>query len=320
MSERQEMVSRLSHPHAALALGLAVALLLVCLPRDWSAAGKNAMQTALWPGQVAARAIRQPAAATLSAARRHFRTTAQLADAQRELESLREEKRRLLISLAAMEHEVQAATIREPVDHQRLLGVECVEAHVLGQQALAFLGRNHLLDVGFQEAISPNDLVIPAIPELIDRGSDWPLAAGQYVVRENGIWGKIVEVGRHASTVRGLTEPGYRDLVRLSDGDAAGPQGILEGTGEPLARIRLIEVTEPVTVGDAVYAAVGKGILARPLRYGRVVRVERPIGAAHWDIWMQPTVDVDRLEQVAVLKTVLNPRRLAVQGESPGRR
>ena len=122
------------------------------------------------------------------------------------------------------------------------------------------------------------------------------------------MWGKIVELGSHASVVRGVTEPGYRDLVGL--GDSAGTEGMLEGTGQPLVRIRLVAVTEPVSVGDRVYTATGKGVLPVPLLYGRIVRLQRPVGAAYWEIWMQPAV-AEEPERVAVLRVELNPLRVA---------
>jgi hypothetical protein len=109
-----------------------------------------------------------------------------------------------------------------------------------------------------------------------------------------------------------VTEPGYRDLVRLGE---SGPQGVLEGTGEPLARVRLVEVTEPVAMGDGVYSTAGKGFLPEPLLYGRVVRVERPVGAAHWEIWMEPAADPHQTEEVAVLRVELNRLRVAAVSE-----
>ncbi len=82
----------------------------------------------------------------------------------------------------------------------------------------------------------------------------------------------------------------------------------------PMARVRLVEVTRPVSVGDLVYTAAEKGVLPAPLLYGRVVRLQRPIGAAHWEIWMQPALAADEPQQVAVLRTELNPSRLAASG------
>ena len=68
-------------------------------------------------------------------------------------------------------------------------------------------------------------------------------------------------------------------------------------------------------MGDAVYSIAGKGFLAEPLLCGRVVRLERPVGAAHWEIWMQPAVDPHRTDEVAVLTIEVDPLRVAAVGE-----
>ena len=149
--------------------------------------------------------------------------------------------------------------------------------------------------------------VLPAVAQLVGAVDDAQLAAGQVVLSGRRVWGKIVEVGPNTSTVRGIREPGYRDLVKL----AGGAQGILEGTGEPLARIRLIEVTVPVAVGEAVFSAAGKGVLSAAPLYGKVVRIERPPGAAHWNIWMKPAAASDDPTQVGVLRMELNSLRVA---------
>jgi hypothetical protein len=76
-----------------------------------------------------------------------------------------------------------------------------------------------------------------------------------------------------------------------------------------LARVRRVDVTEPVAVGDAVYAASDQGVLPQPLLYGFVVRVQRPVGAAHWEIWMKPALDGEP-ESVVVLRAQINPARI----------
>ena len=83
----------------------------------------------------------------------------------------------------------------------------------------------------------------------------------------------------------------------------------MEGTGEPLARVRLVAVTEPVSVGDPIYSSAGEGVVTSPLLCGRIVRLEQPVGAAYWEIWMQPAVGPREPQEVSVLRTELNPRR-----------
>jgi len=318
--------SRLASPAAVLVVGLVVALMLILTPPCRVAPVKEAAAILLEPGQLGVRSLRKLSSRLTEWAKTHLHTAAKLTDAQHELRRLREENRRLadeLTGLRKWRSHGEEDSIDKPAD--RLLKARCVSARVLGQQARTFLVRQHLLDVGSEAGVQAEAPVVDMRPLLIDCGSDASVQSGQLVLHQGRVWGKVVEVGSYTSAVRTLTEPGYRDLVRLAspnadpDASGKGPCGILEGTGESLARIRLIEVTEPVVVGDLVYNVAGKGVLPRPLLCGRVVRVERPVGAAHWGIWMEPVVDAGQPDRVAVLRVELNPLRLAEKKQIVGR-
>ena len=301
----------LTSPAAALAVALTLAVAVMLVPRRWNAVMKGHVAAVLRPGQVALLSVRDEGSRIVAGARSHFGTAAQLAEAERERKRLAEENRRLAAELAVARSRQPSLVQDSHHDSlDRLLKARCVNARVLGELARAFLGRHRLLDVGSQVGIQPDAPVVLAPPEIIDQGRDAGLKAGQLVLTGCRVWGKVVQVGPATSVVRTVTEPGYRDLVRLGD---SGPQGILEGTGRPLARIRLIEVTEPVAVGDPVYSTAGKGFLPEPLLYGQIVRVERPVGATHWEIWLEPAADPDPVDQVAVLRIEFNPVRLAKQ-------
>jgi len=329
MSERRLRLSRgiakcklqIANCKLQLAFALAAAMILAALPAAWTDYLRSTAAALLRPGQVAASAVRRCVHQASVQAKSHFQSAAQLAAAEEELERLRQENQRLAAQLTAARARPADASGGEDTAG-RLLLTGCVPARVLGRQARAFLARRQLLDVGANSGIEPDNLVIDS-PALLDRGTDAQLRGGQLVLSGGRIWGKIVQAGPHTSTVRAVTESGYRDLVRVvnaepkPDSPQRGAQGILEGTGAPLARIRLVEVTEPISVGDLVYTASGSGVLPAPLLYGRIVRLERPVGAAHWEIWVQPAVARDEPEHVAVLRTELNPLRVAGK-EGPG--
>ena len=82
--------------------------------------------------------------------------------------------------------------------------------------------------------------------------------------------------------------------------------------------MRSIDVTEPVAEGDLVFSAGLSGVVAEPLLYGRVVRVERPAGASSWEIWVQPAVPAAGPGEVLVLRTELRPARLADRRNDTG--
>jgi len=308
---------RLASPAALLAVGIMLGVGSMLAPGRFSGTMKGAMAMVLRPGQLGVLRLRQRGGQIAAAVKVHFHTAEQLAELRRQRDRLEQDNRRLAAELAAAKsHSPDPADDPAGQPAGPLLLTRCLQARVLGQQARAYLGRHHLLDLGSRAGVEPDALVLETPPGLIDQGDNAGLETGQLVLSQGRVWGKVVDVATATSTVRTVTEPGYRDLVQLAGPKAgnrhppAWPQGILEGTGEPLARVRLIEVTEPIAVGDLVYTAGAQGLLPRPLLYGRVVRVRRPVGAAHWEIWMEPAVVPGRPEQVAVLRTELNPLRV----------
>ena len=314
--ERRRLRHRLTSPAAALLVGLVLAVGLMLVPPSWSAVAQGQVLAWLRPGQLTVLTLREHASRLHARATAHFDTAARLADAELRCQRLADENRQLAAELAL-------ARCRAPGPEQsigeatseRLLNARCVEARVLGQLAQAYLGRHQLIDVGTAAGIQAQAPVLRGPPGIVDQGGDAGLQSGQLLLSQGRVCGKIVQVGRYTSLVQTLTEPGYRDLVQLG---RYGPQGMLEGTGDPLGRIRLVEVTEPVSVGDLVYSTAGKGVLGEPLLCGRVARVERPVGAAHWEIWMQPAVDPGRTDRLAVLQIELNPLRVGSKESGVG--
>jgi len=299
--------ARLTSPAAMLACGLVLACALAVLPAGWTAALKSPAAWLLRPGQRVALSLRHHAGWVTSRIDSHWQTATRLVEAEAELERLRRQNTELSAERDALTVQLLAAADQQDADTS-LLRAGSLSVRVLGSQARAYLARHKLLDAGTAEGVEPGALVF-AGPPLVDRGTDAEVQPGQLVVSGRRVLGKIAESGPHTSTVRAMTEPGYRDVVRI--GRPSGPQGILEGTGEPLARVRLVEVTEPVARGDPVYSAAGEGVLELPPLCGRVARVERPVGAAHWEIRVEPAVLADRIGRVAVLRLEMNEDRVA---------
>ena len=294
---------------ACCLLPTALCLLPLLVPERWTASMKQSVAGVLRPGQVAVLAARDRVASVVAQWKMHWGTVAQLDQAQAEVKQLQEENRRLAAALDAQAARKSLSPADSLADAtQRLLRANWIEARVLGQQARAFLGRQQILDAGWRAGVSRETLVMDRAPALIDLGSDAGLEAGRMVATGGRVWGKVVEVGASTSVVRTVTEPGYRDVVRLASPNPqgpprSGPQGLLEGTGQALARVRLVEATEPVALGDLVYSDAAKGLLPEPLLYGRVVRLERPVGAAYWDIWVEPANGSSAPDRVAVLRS-----------------
>jgi cell shape-determining protein MreC len=317
LSHHRHTTAVRSSPTTALVVGIVVAVGLMLLPDGYSAALRQWAATALRPGQLGATAARQRVAEWGALAASHVDTAGKLAAVQSHCEGLERENRRLEAELEFLRQRGSSHGTPDAEHMDPLVKFHCLEARVLGQQARDFLSRRNLLDAGSQAGVDPGALVLGRFSPLVDCGGDAQVRSGQLVCALGNVWGKIADVGPWTSTVRTVTEPGYRDVVRLLGPSAAGspgrsgPQGVLEGTGESLSRVRHVPVTEPAAVGDVVVSQAGQGLLANLLVCGRVVRVERTAGAAYWDIWMQPAVAAGQLDRVTVVRGELNRDRVA---------
>ncbi|HEY2761559.1 MAG TPA: rod shape-determining protein MreC [Pirellulales bacterium] len=197
---------------------------------------------------------------------------------------------------------------------------QAISARVLGRQAQSFLQSRDLLDVGRSHGITSQALVVEnslssQSPQLVDQGRDAGINSGSLVLEGSRIWGKIVDVGDHTSTVRRVTDAGYRDLVQLATQRSGrlhfAARGLLAGNGTDLCKIDLVEASEPIALGDFVFSA-DDGVGDAPLLYGRVARLERKPGGANWEIWMEPALTAGSPPvRVAVVQLKINPGRLA---------
>jgi cell shape-determining protein MreC len=324
MYDRSPRGSRSSSPALQATMLLAVALLLAAMPAGWTAALKLPVQAALRPGLTIAMYGGQAIDTGCSRLRGMLSDTSRYASLERELEEYKTQNARLeAAAITAWQH--AAARPQDELAWLQpttpLMSLRLVEARVLGRRAQSLLARGATLDAGTKDGLQPEDWVVDGGPAILDQGSGTGLAVGQLVLTGRRILGKLIEASPQTSQVRRPTDPGYRDLVQLayrrSEQWSPGPRGLLEGTGEPLCRIRMVPTTEAVTVGDAVLLAGGEGILPHALYYGEIVRVERPAGATHWDLWMQPALDNRWPETVAVVSATIPDVVSALQTAGP---
>ena len=320
-------------PAARLALVLAAALVCALLPERVAAPLKRAADSLLAPGQRLAVAGRGQIARRIELWRWQLASAEDQRTAADELAALRRRNAELETALVLATARDESPSHDAPSHDAPLVGVDLVRARVLGPQARSFLARLDVLDVGGSRDLLPGAPVFAAESlagkrstlldqPLLDQGRSARLNVDDLALAGRSIVGRLVEVGAQTATMRRLTEPGYRDLVQLAGADGErlrlGAKGVLEGRGERLCRIAMVDVAEPVSPGDRVVAA-DAGAAPHPLVYGRVTRAERRPGDAHWQIWMEPAAGAELPGEVDILRLHLNPERVAAarQGATP---
>lgn len=316
----------LTAPWLWLAIALAISAGLAACPPRFTAKLKQAVSDALAPGQRWALRLHSPGLRPGDAPRTgvapHNSPAPGLSSA--ETQRLRNRIHQLEQQLA------QQTTQHSPADREipPLIDSRLVTARVLGQQARQFLSSRSMLDGGSRAGLADGALALDPSEAtdsapLLDVGGETGAAAGRLVLDSRTVVGRLSDVGRHTSCLERITDTSYRDLVRIvqyRDGrPTPGPRGLLIGTGEAMCRVRMVDISQPVSVGDVVLADGLGGILSTPPRYGTVVRVAQSPGSAQWDIWVQPDVDVRSLDVVSILTTDVSSVRVAGSPRTPQR-
>ncbi len=293
-------------PAACLALLLAASLGLFLLPQQAVTLLRQPARDMLQPGLLMIAGLREQTDTALG-------LVGNLGAGARRAENVQRELMQLCQRIGQLEAEtvwlrsLQPSSCGEEALLQHtvpLLKPRLVEARVLGRQSQSLLQRHALLDAGMSAGLASGDLVLD-VPAVVDQGMASGAASGQLVLAGRRIWGKLMEVQPRISTVRRICDAGYRDLVRIAQTQgerlSLGPRGMLEGTGEPLCRLRLVPLTEAVAVGQLIVTDGGEGIAEGRFLYGQIERVEQPPGASNWEIWVRPAVSSDLPHKVAVL-------------------
>ncbi|HEY2841775.1 MAG TPA: rod shape-determining protein MreC [Pirellulales bacterium] len=298
---------------ASLAVTLAVGLLLAALPRRAIEPLRAAYDWCVEPGRFAAHRAQEVVGVHLRGWQARSTSAEKLAALERQIEQLTARNRELEIAIASTTpaDDSNRFTNRLPP----LLQVDLLPAPVLGRHACTVLATDEIIRAGRDRAILRDALALADSTTTIDGGEDAALAAGDVALAGRRVFGRVIEVGPHTSTVRRADQPGYRDVVQIAPADGGSPEtvvrGVLEGTGERLARVRRVSAQLAVEVGDLVTTAEQQGLSSCPLVYGRVTRVERPPGALHCDIWVDLAIDGNLPERLLVLRARKNPARLA---------
>lgn len=298
-------------PLKLLACWLALSLGAACLPATVSRQLKDRGRWLLAPGQ-------RMAWSALKSLRRWGLVWHQRGDEALELVALRERVRRLDELNGALQAQVARREFSVSADTEQpltLVSARAIETRVLGEQAQTFLQRTATVASGETSGWTLDSIAIDAGEVLIDQGDNTSLITSSLALAGGRVWGKIIEVGPQTAIVRRVNSAGYRGLVEIVDREnhAGGPlaRGVLEGTGDCVCRIRMVDARSPISAGDLVLAAEEQGLTDAPLIYGRITRAELEPGAAHWQLWMAPAIADEVPQTLTVLQPHVNEQRIA---------
>lgn len=133
----------------------------------------------------------------------------------------------------------------------------------------------------------------------INLGSRAGITKGAAVMNHRGLVGQVVEVTPFTSQVETLFDPnsGVGAMVQRSRSS-----GIVYGQGEECLVLTYLPKDADVKKNDIVTSSGMGGVVPKGLVIGRVIKVQRNAVAGTTTAQVRPSVRVDRLEQVLVIR------------------
>jgi cell shape-determining protein MreC len=196
-----------------------------------------------------------------------------------------------------------------------LIVSDVVEARVLGSERDPLRTRvSRLLNRGRSDGVAVDDIVLADALPLLDLGTDARIEPDMPVVSGGSAVGRIRQCGRWTSTLQPVADPEFRAFVQIvrpaADQPLAGAEGVLAGNGDGTCRMELVDVTQPVSIGDFVYGRLADFDAAPPC-YGQITAAEVRDGAEFWTIAVTPVARWDALQTVQILRELPNPVRIS---------
>ena len=133
---------------------------------------------------------------------------------------------------------------------------------------------------------------------MIDRGSKSGIQEGMAVVSSLGVVGKIVDVEENMSKVVVLTDPQFSVAVVV---ERSRESGILSGTLDGQCRLRYLEETSDIQMGDKVVTSKLSLSFPEGLIVGDIVEVQDNLGHQSKEAVVKPAVSISQIEEVLVI-------------------
>jgi rod shape-determining protein MreC len=199
------------------------------------------------------------------------------------------------------------AKLRDDVDRLTLENVQLREQAIAAQQAtkLDRVAKAIPLETVAASVISRDPTgVLQTV--MLGTGSSDGVKTGDVVVSDQGVVGRVSEVGPGYSKVLLVTDPASA-VSAIVQGSRAS--GIVRGQYGDTLVMEWILQSEPVAIGDVVITAglsVGndlRSLYPKGLVLGKVVALDRAENAAYKRAVILPAVDLRRLEHVLIVKS-----------------
>lgn len=139
---------------------------------------------------------------------------------------------------------------------------------------------------------------------IINKGSNHGVLAQMAVINNQGVVGRVVWSSPNYAKVLLLIDPNSALDVLVQRSRA---RGIVEGAGADNLRLKYMMQTDEIALDDIIIASGEDGVFPKGALVGRVKAIRYDLTDLFLPVEIEPAVDFDRLEEVAV---ILEQRKL----------
>lgn len=133
---------------------------------------------------------------------------------------------------------------------------------------------------------------------IIDKGTRDGVTVGQPVVSESGVVGKIAEVSETKSKIITVIDPQFSAAIMVQ---RSRESGVVSGTLNGICRLKFINETADILVGDQVITSKLSSAFPDSLMVGEIIEVDKGTRNNAKECLVKPIVSFSQLEEVLII-------------------
>ncbi|MCP4650056.1 MAG: rod shape-determining protein MreC [PVC group bacterium] len=137
---------------------------------------------------------------------------------------------------------------------------------------------------------------------IINKGHSQGIMINQPVMTFAGLVGKVIELSSAEAKVLLISDVNSRVIVLVQ---RTRDEGILEGIGRGLCRLKYLPVESNVKLGDIVISAGVGGVYPKGLLIGKIESIKIERGGIYKNCIVKPSASLSGLEEILCLKSGL---------------
>lgn len=134
---------------------------------------------------------------------------------------------------------------------------------------------------------------------IVNKGKAQGIKINQPVMSFSGLIGKVIEVAPHSAKILLISDVNSRVVVLVQ---RTREEGILEGIGRGLCRLKYLSLDAQAELGDVVISAGVGGVYPKGLVIGRIQSIQVERGGKYKSCIVKPLTALSGLEEVLCLK------------------